>query len=361
MKILNKNKNLGLVSIAMAIVFILISAVLMAISSSSTMMGIKIINNSKYNDIAFDAAKAGLNYALADLNENFFTYMGMTSINSSNSVTLGNNTSFTINYKNLSSGDNTLLLVTSTGTELNSNISKTMSQLFQFKSLLINSPETGAVTKGDVTLVNKSNINSTSTENTMWASGTFSANGPQAYTTNVDTYPFPSSDFHTTSSDVIEGDSSLGSLSDDEFVQNFFGTDLDSIKKIANKYYYNTTNTNYSSELNGQKGKIIYIEQASSVAELDQGITLGTPDEPVILIVEGQFKMSGFSKFYGLLFLTEKWVDKFDYGEINGTVIVNGDLKLKNVAEVNYSPDILDNISGKFGLYSKVPGSWKDF
>lgn len=361
MKYTNKNKTHGLVSIAMAIVFILISSVIMAISSSSTMMGVKIMNNSKYNDIAFDAAKAGLNYALADLNDNFFSYMNLASINSTNTVNLGNNTSFTINYKNLSSGDNSLLLVTSTGKELNTNISKSMSQLFQFKSLLINPPELGAVAKGDVTLINRSNINSTTTVDTIWSSGVFSANGPQAYTTNIDSYPLPSSSAGNTNSDVIEGDSSLGALSTEQFVQNFFGTDIDGLKQIASEYYYSTTNTNYSSQLDGQKGKIIFIDQPSNNAELNQGITLGTADEPVILIVNGSFKMSGFSEFHGLLLLTEKWVDKFDYGEINGTVIVNGDIKLKGNAAINYDPNVMSKISNNFGLYSKVPGSWKDF
>lgn len=361
MNIFKKQKNHGLVSIALAVVFVLISAVLMAISSTSTIMGMKIINNNKYKDLSFDAAEAGINYAQSDLNKNFYNYASLTSIDSTTNVSLNNNTSFSVNFKNVSSGDTTLLQVTSTGIENNTNISKTITQLFQFKKFIVNSPNAAAVAGGDVVLVNKSTINSPYTEDTIWASGYFSANGPQAYTTNVLSYPLPSSTWTATTTDVIEGDSSLSALSSDQFANNFFGESLDSLKTIAHLYYANNINTNYSSQLNGQKGKIIYIQQTNSIAELDQGITVGSPSEPVILIVDGQFKMSGFAKFYGVLYLTEKWVDKFDYGEINGTVIVDGDLKLKGSATINFDPNIIDKVVNNYGVYYKVSGSWKDF
>ena len=362
MKFINKNKPKGLVSIAMAITFVLISAVLMAISSSSTILGVKIINNNKYNVIAFDAAKAGLNYALADLNQNFYSYMSLPSINSTNTVSLGSSASFTLNYKNISSGNNSLLLVTSTGKELNSNVNKTMSQLFKFKSLIVNSPDLGAVTKGSIDLQLFSSINNTfSSDETMWSGGSISLGQSTTSTTNQDGTVTGGPSGGDISPYVVQSDISLNSLSDTEFIENFFGTDLAHIKQIATKYYHNTTNTNYTSVLNGVKGEIIYIEQNNSVAEIDNIVQLGTADEPIILIVEGQLKMSGVGTFNGLLFLTEKWVDKFDNSTLNGAVIVNGDIRLKGSATINYNPDIMNNISGKFGLYSKVPGSWKDF
>ena len=362
-----RKKHNGFIAIALTIFFLFITATLMAISSSSILQGVKVINNTKQDEIAYEAAETGLSYALANMNENYLTIIADNSdvndnflgINSTINYQINNDSSVAINYQNVNANDSSLILVTSTGTETNSNTSKTVSQLIKFKNLIITTPDVAAVAKGDVVLVNRSTINNPDAENTVWSGGLFSINGPQAKTTTATTDPSSSLGF--TGSDITDQDSNLQNLTDTQLVENFFGTSLDQVKNSSNLYFYNDNNTNYSNELNGVKGKIIYIDQPNSVATLDQGITVGTPNEPVILIVNGQFKMSGFANFYGIIYLTEKWVDKFDYGNINGALIVNGDLKLKRTAAINYDIDLVGKITNSYGVYYRVSGSWKDF
>ena len=117
----------------------------------------------------------------------------------------------------------------------------------------------------------------------------------------------------------------------------------------------------------------LWIEGDCSVPEI------GTVDEPIILVVEGDVTLNGGNEFGGILFgFTDIYQDGFDSVNsprndvsigggalINGGLATNGNLiKVTGSATIAYSPEILTSLtttaSESKGLIKQV-GTWRDF
>ncbi|MFT6895687.1 MAG: hypothetical protein ACJA13_000084 [Paraglaciecola sp.] len=128
-------------------------------------------------------------------------------------------------------------------------------------------------------------------------------------------------------------------------------------------------NVNNCAQLPWQQTRSIWV---SGDCSLSYGQTLGSPDEPVVLIVEsGNLLMASTSIMYGLVLmfrppdtLNTYGVRMGDSAYINGALITNSSLDdaLSNI-RVRYHFGVLNTLmrDNKLQRLAPVPGSWRDF
>ena len=95
---------------------------------------------------------------------------------------------------------------------------------------------------------------------------------------------------------------------------------------------------------------------------IDSTTQIGTEDNPVVLIVNGKLKISDWAKIYGIIYVTQDWWNNLkDHAKIYGGVIADGNFKMSGFAQITYNQNVINKISQQVGVFSPVPGSWKDF
>jgi hypothetical protein len=165
--------------------------------------------------------------------------------------------------------------------------------------------------------------------------------------------------------DTIASDPRLGSLTGDEFFNNFFYGDRTAMKELAESLdqVYDAADIGVAA---GKSG-VVWIE---GNADLNGG-TYGTSDNPVILIIDGNLDTAGNPEIYGLLYVTGQ-LDAAGTVKVLGSVIVEGDPALVPAGEepvvgvggvdLIYSPYTLDKSANPIiGTTTVISGSWRDW
>ena len=129
-----------------------------------------------------------------------------------------------------------------------------------------------------------------------------------------------------------------------------------------NDHGYNNSNTNYSSDLNGVVGQTIWIEQTGGTARINGNTTIGSATQPVILIVNGNFKAKGNTTIYGIVYVAKNW-NNGGGGNLNiiGAAVVEGNFSGKGSPNITYDPTVLNRLQETQGVFVKIPGTWRDF
>ncbi|WP_157597641.1 MULTISPECIES: hypothetical protein [unclassified Rhizobacter] len=94
---------------------------------------------------------------------------------------------------------------------------------------------------------------------------------------------------------------------------------------------------------------------------LDAATELGSPDRPVLLVVDGPVHLRGPVRIHGVLYLrTADWRD--DAGaDIHGALLAENDLLLSGPTRIEHDGRIVERLQGCCGTYARTPGSWRDF
>lgn len=110
-----------------------------------------------------------------------------------------------------------------------------------------------------------------------------------------------------------------------------------------------------------------YDENTDTVRTLnfDKNFSLGTPDAPVILIVEGNVKFSRTdAAVNGIVYTTHNFSNGTGKGKITGSLISEGDISATGSMNLIYDNDAtMTNVVNSEGTnrYTRVAGTWKDF
>jgi hypothetical protein len=94
---------------------------------------------------------------------------------------------------------------------------------------------------------------------------------------------------------------------------------------------------------------------------LDAATELGSPERPVLLVVDGPVHLRGAVRIHGVLYLrTADWRD--DAGaDIHGALLAENDLLLTGPTRIQHDGGIVERLQGCCGSYARMPGSWRDF
>jgi hypothetical protein len=89
--------------------------------------------------------------------------------------------------------------------------------------------------------------------------------------------------------------------------------------------------------------------------------TLGTPERPVLLVVDGPVHLAAAVQVHGLVWARSPRWDAPGPAEVTGAVVAEGDLSGRGDTRVRHDPATLQALHHRTGTFVRVPGSWRDF
>lgn len=326
----------------------------------------KVYHNNYQSQLTFEAAEAGLDFGVYYLGENGSTIVVDTNSDGNidafsdaqtSNFALSNGARYNIVFSNPIPNNLNLIRVTSTGVSPDGLTSRIINQIVNYKSTLSAPPAFAIAAKDFVELNGNVDVINTELDTTIWAGGDVTLTGSASTTISSGT----ASNSSALASDVVANDPSLTAPSGESFFQNFFGVSKSQIKDTSDLIFSNSTGTNYSSNLDTQQNKVIWIDQTAGNAVVNSGITIGSPTEPVILIVDGDFQINGDLVFYGVLYVS-KGIEVVGGGnaEVHGVMISEQDITLNGNLVIDYDSTLLGNVQKNLGEYTRVAGTWND-
>lgn len=365
----HKSAGHGYALLALSLILLIVCGLITLYTANAWYNHQRIATDEYRQKQAFEAAQGGLDYGLAYLNANKSTIIKDTNSDGfidpspnpllSSSMTNPLSTgSFSVTFSNPTNNNFQTILITSKGISQDGLVNHTVSQMVSVARTLFQAPTFTITALGNVTLQGSVNITNTINNKTMTSGGTTNLIGAANTTISTGT----SSTSHGIKSDVTQN--AYPGVTLDQFFNMFFNSTPQDVKSQMDTIYTNAASTNYSSLLdnsNPNRGNLVWIEQTGGTANIQGNITIGTTTSPVLLIVNGDLSMSGGATLNGLLYVTQSWINKGSGNvNINGGIIIGGDLTANGNPTVTYNTEILNNIQN-LGPYTKVIGSWKDF
>lgn len=355
----------GMTTLAIAVMLLASMSFVVLFSANSGVMTQRIATNQMRAQQAFEAAEAGLEIGIQHLTGNHSAILvdgdsdgfidAYTHANTTN-VTLTNGTQYNVTYRNTTPNDLELIRITSTGLSDDDTATRTISQLVKFSPLLIHYSPYSVVVGKTIDLLGNTRITNLSTDLNLRSGAQTSLSGSAAtYTSSGLT-----SDKKALGSDVDELNATLAGWSSNDFFNGFFGSSKTITKKNADFYYENSTNTNYDVVLNGIEGAAIWIEQTGGEARIKSG-TIGSVENPVLLIVNGNVRLGGTTTIYGLLYVTQDLNHATGQAQIIGGFVSEGNVRGAGNFTMSYDGIVLENMQQSVGSFSKISGSWRDF
>lgn len=152
--------------------------------------------------------------------------------------------------------------------------------------------------------------------------------------------------------DVLENDTNLSVLSGDDFFKNFFGMAPSLYKRYMVTRVVTPANITTIDNLTRE---IIWVDGDVTL----NAYTLGTETEPVILIIDGDLTMGGSFSLYGLLYVRDD-LNAGGTPTIEGVAIVEDQSNITGSLQIIYNPDAISNL-GLMDVTVPVAGSWRDW
>lgn len=108
------------------------------------------------------------------------------------------------------------------------------------------------------------------------------------------------------------------------------------------------------------KGDLHQAQAEGTTATINSNAVIGSPQNPVILIVDGDFKFNGNATLCGVLYVIGNWSNSGGgSASIHGAAIVEGNMSSTGTPALNFSQNI-QNLNTITSLV-KVLGTWRDF
>ncbi len=361
-------KKRGAATLLFTVVLLTLSTLVVLFATNFAVMQGKITANLNRNLQAFEAAEAGLEFGINYLKVNSAAILANPvggfiqpfSNASTTNVVLVNNSRFTIAYTNPVASNYTRISITSTGSSDDGTSTRVIRQEVGYGSVVANPPAVPLTSMSAVSLGGNSTVRNTISNTTIMAGQavTISGSGQTVLGSGV------SSTSGNILADIQQNAASLQSISQVDFFTTYFGVTMAGVKSNISNYYNNSSDTNYSSTLNGMTGTSIWIDQTGGTAKINGNVTIGTADNPVLLIVNGNLDIMGDVVIYGFIFvLGETTTDLLGSVTLYGSMAAQSNINLTGKFNLNYDPTTLTNLRNQNALryYAKVPGTWRDF
>lgn len=161
---------------------------------------------------------------------------------------------------------------------------------------------------------------------------------------------------------LIGDDASLASLTDDQMFRTFFGTSKEQFRDSPSTTIVNCGGVCNATLLEAIEGgaRTIWVE---GDMVLNAGDVFGSFERPVMLVVNGNVEVRGTMTLYGVLYCQDSTWDNTGGGDaqIFGAAISEGNFTATGTPDPTYDPRVLANLRQTTGQYAKVPGGWRDY
>ena len=167
---------------------------------------------------------------------------------------------------------------------------------------------------------------------------------------------------------LVEGDTALAALSPERLFSAYFGIDKLAWKNqpVVRRI---TCSADCASALataidTGVVNTMIWISApAGSPARIEGPATLGSPERPVVIVVDGALQLGGAVRLHGVVYSSSlRWSDNGSPGALlRGAAIVEGDYSGDASADLVYDAPLLATLETATGSFARINGSWRDY
>ncbi|MDH4060381.1 MAG: hypothetical protein OEU94_06170 [Aquincola sp.] len=160
---------------------------------------------------------------------------------------------------------------------------------------------------------------------------------------------------------VIGNDESLRNSTEDQMFQTFFGmpkaTWRDSVADAV--LTCPCTETTVRDAYNANKRKLWLQGNLS----MNANMTLGSVDDPFVMVVDGTIEMRGDLEIYAVIYGTGVTWDNTGGGSalLVGAAISEGNYTGNGTPDYYYDPRVIASLTAIPGRFVRVPGTWRDF
>lgn len=368
----------GGVTLITALVLLVAITLVTIFASRTAVMEQKMTGNEIRAKQAFEAAQAGMEHMMAYAADGGVDHDNDGTIDMASSVTatLSNLAAYTAQYCAPASAlptcssvtDFNNVLIYAVGRSGDGTASRTLTQIVRTLPATPNIPTNPLVSRETVNVGGSGMITNPEGNATIWSGGNIDIENATAKTRIPDpgdpSKVVDSSAKGLIGADVIANDKTLAALSGDEFFGNFFGMKPAQYKALVASVQLDLSQVGTSTgTLNGMTNEIIWVEPSSvgGTVQLQSNSTIGTANNPVILIVNGNLEAQGNVTVNGILYVTESFVGSGSL-DVNGAVLVQAGMGAGATGSLDvwYNSAILGR-AGRLGPGAMLAGTWKDW
>lgn len=383
----------GVLTLVVSLAILVLSTLVTFSVTKAILMEQKISNNEIRAKQAFEAAETGaleaMNYIDNGPNRNGDTAIdpvfdtNADGIGDSSTKTVGTG-SVTVTTTDLSGGAMTSIRIVAQGFSDDRSATRTITQTSVTINPLPNAPENPVVAKGQVIIGGSATVHNPEGHSTIWSGGDVdlgSNNSTKTQVPDVNSATYPScmntpmsctladsSSRNLASVDVVENDSSLGSLSSAQFFQNFFG--LPAATYRASMVTIDTTPGNFNTVADLAQYEVIWVSGDTTISGSTIGCTTSVTgnnvcptanQRPCIVIIDGNASFTGTPHIYGILYVTGS-LTMSGNATVHGAVVAAGDASNSGGGSLDiwYNGNILA-ATANAGNSTGSAGTWKDF
>jgi hypothetical protein len=153
---------------------------------------------------------------------------------------------------------------------------------------------------------------------------------------------------------VCANDSRLAGITADGFLETFFGRDPQLLALSAAKRTCEICAFAPPDEPN----PVYWLD--SPVGTVSLSGTLGSEENPLMIVVDGDLILGGDTVIYGALYIRGNWVRGSGGLSLLGSLVVSGDAAPGSTVRLQYEPTRLEPFLTA-GPYVRIAGSWSDF
>ena len=353
----------GAATLAITLILLFSLSLIVLYSARVSLIEQKISANEYRAKQAFEAAQAGLEIGAASLN-NWDMRKQILIDNDNDGIIdlqqhittgiLSNDTGYIVTYNNKEwPGNFRLVELSSSGWSDDKTASATINQTMQVVPLLSNPPNAGVTGRMDLTMDGDIELINTQSGLNVRAGGTITLDSRvQAITGNPGI------------AGITDNDTELQGLqNNDEFFEHYFSMTK---TEAEDQSIYLRCDANNCIDRDNQvtnpdtyPGQNIWISGNTTMNS-----SIGSAEQPVVLIIDGDLDLSGDIEVWGLIYITEHGDSLQTFGNIqlHGALIMeSATLKTNGAFNVEYNQDLLVPPVGGNGWYAKIAGTWRDF
>lgn len=357
-----KLKPTGVSTLIVTVILLTATSLIALFAASYSILQTKTASNQYRSNQAFFAAEAGLEYGILYLMQNSATILASPTngfiapyTNASiTNVTLANNAKYSIVYTNPVAYNYKIIKIAVTGVSDDGLSTDSISQFVAQGSLLITTPTIPLTALGSVSLKGSARVINNISPITISTGGNVSISG-SATTTGTN----GGSRKNKIGNDIQENVPALQSMTPEQLMLTYFGAPASQVQQSVANFYPSGSSPN----LIGMTNTSIWVDDDLSISSSG---TIGSATEPVLLIVNGNFSLTGSATIYGFVYVTgTSDVNATTAGssQIIGGLTTDGTLNLGGSAKLTFDSTVINTLQTQTasGYFAKVPGTWKDF
>lgn len=384
---------------------LMVIAMVSVFTSKSVFVEKKITNNAFRSQQALEAAEAGLAAAVEVFSENtdvdnngildtiFFDTDADGTLDD-NEATVGNGYHVTVTPTDcfVSPADCpspapaalTVIKIESVGYSDDYTAKRTLTQILSTLDALPMSPDNPLTSRGSIVVSGSATVINPEGHSTIWSGSDVDlgsnnstatevadmtdAGYPACMDTSMSCSTVASSNKVTVGLDVVEHDSSLNNLSQDQFFENFFGMSPTNYREAM--VTMDTTAASAAATIANAQGEVIWIEGDTSLGSITVGCSQNVtgsnyctdaPIKPSIIIINGNLDLSGTPQFYGIVYVSGA-ITVTGSSTVHGAMVTANSItnQAGGSLDITYNSDLLASAS-RNGPLGSSSGTWRDF